>query len=131
MKSEKMEWHLSGNGNKALLPSMLTDVSLTHKREQKKIIIDAKFYKDMFQANYGKQSFHSGNMYQMFTYLSHQPRELEQLCGILIYPFNGKEIHEVYRWDERTTIEIMTVDLGAKWRDIYRELMQVVEREVD
>lgn len=128
VKSERMQWHLSGN--RKLLPSMLTDVSLIHRIEHKKVIIDAKFYKNMFQTNFGKQSLHSGNMYQMFTYLCHQPKELAQLRGVLIYPFNGLEIHETYRWDERTTIEVLTVDLGAKWRDIYRELIQVVHGEI-
>ena len=129
VKSERLEWNLSGN--KALLPSMLTDISLTHRRKHKKIIIDAKFYKNMFQVNHGKKTFHSGNMYQMFTYLLHQPNELENLRGILIYPFNGQETHEVYRWDERMTIEVVTVNLAARWHDIYHELIQVVDEKVD
>lgn len=124
VNSERLQWKLSGNA--AFLPSMLTDVSLTHRKKQKKIIIDAKFYKNMFQVNYDKRSFHSGNMYQMFTYLNHQPTELEQVRGILIYPFNGQEIKEVYQWDERMKIEVLTVNLDEKWRDIYEELMEVV-----
>ncbi|MGM8366363.1 McrC family protein [Virgibacillus sp. W0181] len=129
VKSERLDWNLTGN--QALLPSMLTDVSLLHRKEQKKIIIDAKFYKHMFQVHHDKRSFHSGNMYQMFTYLHHQPKELENLRGILVYPFNGHEIHEVYLWDERVAIEVMTVNLAASWRDIYEELMQVVDESVD
>lgn len=125
VKSERLQWKLSGNA--AFLPSMLTDVSLTHRKKQKKIIIDAKFYKNMFQVNYDKISFHSGNMYQMFTYLNHQPNELEQLRGILIYPFNGQEINEVYQWDDRMKMEVLTVNLGEKWHEIYQELMDVVK----
>src|SRR5699024_10344339 len=127
VKSEKFHWQLSGDNT--FLPSMQTDVSMTHLNESKKIIIDAKFYKSMFQFHFEKQSYHSGNMYQMFTYLLHQPKELVQLRCILIYPFNRQEINEIYRWDERMTIEMMTVDLGASWRDIYRRLLQVVDKQ--
>src|SRR5699024_6506950 len=77
---EYMRWNLEGN--EAFLPRMETDVSLTHKRKQKKIIIDAKFYRHMFQTSYEKRSFHSHNMYQMFTYLQHQPSHLN-VRGIL------------------------------------------------
>src|SRR5690625_292060 len=127
VKSERLQWNLSGNT--AFLPSMLTDVSLTHRKKQKKIIIDAKFYKNMFQTNYDKTSFHSGNMYQMFTYLNHQPAELEQLRGILIYPFNGRKINEVYQWDDRMKMEVLTVNLGEKWHEIYQELIDVLKDE--
>ena len=60
--SEVMHWQL--DGNQAFLPTMRTDISLTHKTQKQKLIIDAKFYKNMFQENYGKSSFHSHNMYQ-------------------------------------------------------------------
>ena len=40
VKVEQMQWKL--DGNTALLPSMRTDISLIHKREPKKIVMDAK-----------------------------------------------------------------------------------------
>jgi 5-methylcytosine-specific restriction enzyme subunit McrC len=57
VQSEVMQWQLMGN--RSLLPSMKTDVSLSHKNGRQKIVIDAKFYKNIFQENYGKFSFHS------------------------------------------------------------------------
>lgn len=124
IKSERMQWNLQGNKN--LLPTMLTDVSLTHRFENKKIIIDAKFYKNIFQTYYDKDSFHSHNLYQLFTYLMHQSNEFKQLRGILIYPFNGEKIHEIYKWDDRMTMEITTVNLENKWHEIEAELMNIV-----
>src|SRR5690625_1872561 len=90
--SERMKWNLEGN--KAYLPGMLTDVSLTHRRELKKIIIDAKFYKNMFQVYRDKQSFHSGNMYQMFAYVQHKSEQIEKLRGVWIYTYNDVAIQE-------------------------------------
>lgn len=122
---EQMQWKLEGNT--ALLPSMRTDISLTHKREPKKIVMDAKFYKNVFQEFHGKASFHSNNMYQLFTYLMHQEQE-KDVRGILIYPFNGTDVDESYLWNERVTLEIMTVNLNDSWKDIYEKLASVVNK---
>lgn len=123
VKAESMHWKLEGN--KAFLPGMLTDVSLSHKNGLEKIIIDAKFYKDIFQVHHGKSSFRSGNMYQLFTYLMHQDPNMK-LRGILIYPFNGEQVDEKYDWNERITMEVMTLDLNESWDFIYSRLVSVV-----
>lgn len=123
VKAEGMQWKLEGN--KAFLPGMRTDVSLVHKNKREKIIIDAKFYKNVFQVHHGKPSFHSHNMYQLFTYLMHQDTDL-QLRGVLIYPFNSDEVDEQYIWNERMTMEIMTLDLSESWAVIYQKLIKVL-----
>lgn len=123
--SETMQWKLHG-GDRSLLPSMRTDVSLTHKSKPEKIIIDAKFYKNTLQEFHGKASFHSHNMYQIFTYLMHQPKEMK-VRGILVYPFNGVEVDESYWWDERVSMEVLTVNLDESWKAIHSRLMEVVK----
>ncbi|MBM7587316.1 5-methylcytosine-specific restriction endonuclease McrBC regulatory subunit McrC [Bacillus pakistanensis] len=125
--SEVMQWQLKGNPS--LLPSMRTDVSLTQKNGSEKIIIDAKFYKNVFQENYGKSSFHSHNMYQLYTYLMHQPKEWK-VRGILIYPLNGVEVDETFRWDERVTMEVITLNLDDSWKGIYGKLMAVLGKSI-
>jgi 5-methylcytosine-specific restriction enzyme subunit McrC len=124
VKSETMQWSLEGN--RSFLPSMRTDISLIHKSGTEKIVMDAKFYKHMFQESYGKTSFHSHNLYQLFTYLMHQPKSLS-LRGILIYPYNGTHVREVYRWNETVTMEVMTLDLNQSWGGIHKSLLKVVE----
>ncbi|MEK5391846.1 hypothetical protein NSQ59_15940 [Margalitia sp. FSL K6-0131] len=123
VQSEVMQWNL--RGNQALLPSMKTDITLIHKNVQQKIVMDAKFYRNIFQKHFGKTSFHSHNLYQMFTYLMHQPKDIA-LRGILIYPYNGTEIDEKFAWDDRMTVEVLTLNLDDSWRDIYRSLMSVL-----
>ena len=65
-------------------------------------------------------------MYQLFTYLQHQPKEIENVRGILVYPYNGINMNEKYHWDDRITMEIMTIDLGAKWDKIKESLLQLL-----
>src|SRR5690625_3003161 len=125
VKSERLSWHLQG-GNQSLLPTLLSDVSLTHRNKAEKIIMDAKFYRYVFQTYYDKNSFHSHNMYQIFTYLMHQPSDIERLRGILVYPFNGQDVHQIYEWNDAITMEVVTVNLNLRWRELYGELMDVV-----
>ena len=122
--SERFQWKLTGN--QSFLPTMVTDISLTNRNGQEKIIMDAKFYKHIFQEHFGKESFHSHNLYQLFTYLMHQPKELK-VRGILIYPKNGKDVQESFVWDERMSIEVMTLNLDSSWKEIYARLMSVVD----
>lgn len=65
--SETLGWQLEGNS--ALLTSMKRDVSLTHKNGRQMIVMDAKFYRNIFQEHFGKASFHSHNRYQQFPYM--------------------------------------------------------------
>lgn len=123
VSSEVIKWKLEGNSS--YLPSMKTDVSLTHRNKQQKLVMDAKFYKNIFQENFGKASFHSHNMYQLFTYLMHQPKDLD-IRGILIYPYNGVLVDESFCWDDRITIEITTLNLDDSWKDIYRKLIDLI-----
>lgn len=125
VRAEQLRWNL--RGNQTLLPSMQTDVTLTDHRENKKVVIDAKFYKNMFQRNYEKDSFHSHNMYQIFTYMMHQPKEAD-IRGILIYPKNLLEdITEVYEWNERLRLEVYSLDLNASWINIKDRLDEILK----
>ncbi len=123
--SERLHWKLEGNSS--FLPTMQTDVSMLHKNKQEKIIIDAKFYKNMFQEHFGNQSFHSHNLYQLFTYLMHQPEDLS-IRGILIYPYNGYLVNETYQWNGRVSIEVVSLNLGDAWGEIYNRLKRLIER---
>jgi 5-methylcytosine-specific restriction enzyme subunit McrC len=41
------------------------------------------------------------------------------LKGILLSPFNGVEVDEAFSWDVRMKIEVITLNLDHKWKDIY------------
>lgn len=124
VEREYLRWNLKGNPT--YLPSMITDVSLTHRSKSKKIIVDAKFYKYTFQINRGRRSYHSDHMYQMFAYLQHQPIHIKDVQGILIYPYNGRSIDETYAWDDRLQLRFVTLDLRKKWPEIEQTLLTLI-----
>ena len=55
----------------------------------------------------------------------HQRKDLT-LRGILIYPYNGTEVDEKFMWDDRMTVEVLTLNLEDSWGDIYKKLMSVL-----
>lgn len=123
-RRERFTWDLSGN--EYLLPRMETDISLTHRFKNEKIIIDAKFYEDIFQWNFGKPSFRSSNMYQMFAYIHHQPSN-HKVRGILVYPYNGRHVKEEYLYTDKATLEMRTIDLSASWDTIKKDLLSFLK----
>lgn len=62
---------------------METDISL--ENEEKKIIIDAKYYKETMTVNYDKERIRSSNLYQLFSYLLNQQDGSEKLIWQLEY----------------------------------------------
>ena len=65
---------------------MQTDIVLYHKG--KKLIIDAKYYKNMYQKNklYNKETFKSNHLYQIFTYVKNEDKEEQgNVYGMLLY----------------------------------------------
>lgn len=51
----------------AMLPVMQTDFMLIYK--EKVLIIDAKYYTHTNQSQFDTHTLHSGNLYQIFTYV--------------------------------------------------------------
>lgn len=55
------------------------------------LIIDAKYYAHNMQVQYNKRTIHSGNMYQIYTYVKNKEFELEKsgephkVSGMLLY----------------------------------------------
>ena len=82
-------WALDADDDCALLPAMKTDVTLS--RGDKVLIIDAKYYSKMTQVQFGVAKLHSGNLYQIFSYVKNKQWELDQserpcrVAGLLLY----------------------------------------------
>ena len=103
VRSENISWDFTPlddeSGN--YLPMMQTDVSLESKT--RKIIIDTKFYRSTFQKHYDKSTIHSGNLYQLFSYLKNVEAKGGELNkkseGILLYPTVDEECDLGYEFD--------------------------------
>jgi 5-methylcytosine-specific restriction enzyme subunit McrC len=108
------------------LPLMKTDISITSK--DRKIIIDAKYYKECLQEHYNKETIRSSNLYQLFTYVKNaeaQGGSARNCEGILIYPTVQKEADLNYMMESHK-ISIKTLNLNQNWKRISDDLMRII-----
>lgn len=88
--SSEIKWAFSGEGAK-LFPKMQSDIMLT--KGNRRLIIDAKFYSHTTAENYGKHSFHSHNLYQIFTYVMNESESFSgDVSGMLLYAKTSDDI---------------------------------------
>ncbi|UQX55095.1 5-methylcytosine-specific restriction endonuclease system specificity protein McrC [Cytobacillus pseudoceanisediminis] len=120
---ENIYWDAEGEDTR-YLPLMQTDISL--ESVDQKIIIDTKYYQNALTQNFGSQKLISGNLYQLFAYLSnHKKAEGEETVGMLLYPKTGKELMLEYRI-KGFSIRINTIDLNRDWLSIHTRLKEIV-----
>lgn len=109
---------------KNALPIMQTDINLEFN--DRKIIIDTKYYKDTLS---DREKIHSVNLYQLYAYLKNQegiedPRTMR--CeGILLYPTIDVNYKHEYRHEEHK-VSIQTINLNQNWKKIETDLLAIV-----
>lgn len=114
------------SGEISRLPNMRVDVYL--HSPQRHIIIDTKYYADALQSYRGSESFHSGNLYQLFSYLRNaagRDEAFSRVEGMLLYPRAGFPLDEHFVIQNHP-LTIATVDLSAPWRDIKARLLGIL-----
>ena len=124
-----IQWQLD-HGDDLMLPKMKTDVTLEYKN--KILIIDAKFYKDNLAQNFGKNRHHSGNLYQIFTYVKNKEVELQEkdveVSGMLLYAKTNAEIQPDSDYKmSGNKISVKTLDLNQEFKDIKEQLDNIIE----
>lgn len=116
---------LSGVGR---LPSMRADVYL--RSSSRKIIIDTKYYTKALQSYHQVESFHSGNLYQLFSYLKNaagQDPGFGSCEGVLLYPWAGRALRERYVVQGHE-ITLATLDLSQPWHQVASQLQHLLVR---
>ncbi|WP_254694080.1 5-methylcytosine restriction system specificity protein McrC [Sulfitobacter sp. SK012] len=130
--SERMKWAAAAANEEDLmyLPIMQTDITLRSSTQT--IIADAKYYKDALSGGRYQQRVRSDHLYQLSTYLAHVRRRepAKVLSGMLIYPVVGERVRLDYEL-LGVPVQIATVDLGAEWQDIDRELKSLFNSTKD
>ncbi|WP_350300000.1 5-methylcytosine-specific restriction endonuclease system specificity protein McrC [Peribacillus frigoritolerans] len=120
---ENIYWEAEGE-NTAYLPLMQTDISL--ENIEWKIIMDTKYYQNSLIQNWGSQKLISGNLYQLFAYLSNHKKAIgKETIGILLYPKTGKALNLSYVV-KGFPMKIFTVDLNSNWESIHERLLEIV-----
>lgn len=129
-KPARIPWQLDDDMNE-MLPVMQTDVMLTYR--EKTLIIDAKYYGHSTQVQYDRHTIHSGNMYQIFTYVKNKEAELSgrphQVSGMLLYARTDEEIYPDNEYRIMgNRIEVRTLDLSGDFALIRKQLDAIVYR---
>lgn len=128
VKREVIRWQfrLADESHRQFLPRMETDITL--ENNDRKIIIDTKYYQKNLVTRFEQQKIHSSNLYQLFSYLLNQEDGTEKTRtarGILLYPTVEKELNLVYEFDEHI-LEIKTVNLNSDWAIISDRLLDIL-----
>ena len=109
------------------IPRMEADVIL--EAPHRRIILDAKFYREALGGRHGHRGLHSENLYQLLAYLRNREATVPSTRrheGILLYP----TVTDPIRIDvclEGFWIHARSIDLAQDWRNIHRDMLQVIE----
>jgi 5-methylcytosine-specific restriction enzyme subunit McrC len=115
-----------------MLPVMQSDIMLTY--DGKILIIDAKYYGQSLQQQYDRYSIHSGNLYQIFTYVKNKEAEISEkehdsVSGMLLYAKTDAELYpdNEYRMSGNR-IEVRTLDLSGDFDSIRLQLNHIANK---
>ena len=125
-RAEQIDWALD-DGYRTHLPIMQSDIMLTNKKGNT-LIIDAKYYGSTLQTNYDVQTIHSGNLYQIFTYVKNKQLENPDatVSGLLLYAKTEEDIqpNDIYTMSGNK-IGVQTVDLNTTFPEIRDSLKKL------
>lgn len=126
--ASQIPWQLDDE-NRSMLPIMQTDIMLSHK--EKVLIIDAKYYSRIAQTQYNTTTLHSGNLYQIFTYVKNKEAELQngphRVSGMLLYAKTDESVIPDNRYRmSGNEIAVRTLDLNCDFNDIAAQLNRIV-----
>ena len=128
--ASRIPWQLDDDMS-AMLPVMQTDIMLSHG--EKTLIIDAKYYAHSTQIQYDKHTLHSGNMYQIFTYVKNKEAELadrpHEVSGMLLYAKTDEEIYPENEYSmSGNRIGVRTLNLDGDFAMIKAQLDGIVQK---
>lgn len=130
VKAAQVKWNLGEDADKAVikfLPVMQTDIFL--RFEEKILIIDAKYYGKTMQKQYDKYTYHSNNMYQIFTYVKNYDVENSgNVSGMLLYAKTNEAVTPDAEYPMGgNKISVKTLDLNVNFNLLAKQLDKFVE----
>lgn len=127
--ASQISWQLDNEEN-SMLPIMQSDIML--QRNGKILIIDAKYYTHSTQVRFDNHTLHSGNLYQIFTYVKNKEYELRDkehtVAGMILYAKTDEEIYpnNIYQMSGNQ-ITVKTLDLNLPFAEIAEQLDTIVK----
>ena len=127
VRAAQIPWQLDDD-MRDMLPTMQTDIML--EAAGKTLIVDAKYYAHATQSQYGVRSQHSGNLYQIFTYVKNKAAMKENpqnVSGLLLYAGTDEDItpNQTYSMSGNR-ISVETLDLNQDFSGIKAHLDRIV-----
>lgn len=122
--ASQIPWALD-DGVGTMLPVMRSDIMLS--RDNRVLIIDAKYYTHTTQTQYDVHTLHSNNLYQIFTYVKNKDAEFNdephEVSGMLLYARTDEAAlpDNVYRMSGNR-ISVKTLDLNRDFSEIAAQL---------
>ena len=114
---------------RTMLPTMQSDITLSYGK--KTLIIDAKCYTKNIQSQFDKRTIHSGNLYQIFTYVKNKTLQDgfsdQEVSGLLLYARTADEIQpDGDFFMSGNKISVKTLDLNTPFDEIKKQLNDIV-----
>lgn len=127
--ASQIPWALD-DGIGTMLPVMQSDIMLTRGSEV--LIIDAKYYTHTTQTQYDVHTLHSGNLYQIFTYVKNKDTEFgdkpNKVSGMLLYAATDEAIQPDNSYQmSGNKISVKTLDLNRDFSEIAAQLNAIVD----
>jgi 5-methylcytosine-specific restriction enzyme subunit McrC len=131
--SSRITWNIDSDDVKigvlSVLPIMQTDITLRYG--ERVLIIDTKYYSRTMQRyeQYAsdKWTFHSNNLYQIFTYVKNQDvQNTGNVAGMLLYAKTEETIAPDHDFHIRGNLfSVKTLDLNMSFRNIAAQLDRI------
>lgn len=131
--ASQIPWQLDDEES-SMLPVMQSDIML--QRGDRVLIIDTKYYEHSTQVQFDKHTLHSGNLYQIFTYVKNKEYEMRdkdhKVAGMLLYAKKDEEIYpnNVYQMSGNQ-ISVRTLDLNLPFSEIAEQLNTIAKTHFD
>ena len=117
-----IDWDYSKESDSPLiqyLPKMKTDIVLT--KDNKTLIIDAKYYSKSMIENYDKATLRSAHLYQIFAYVKNMDTtNTGNVSGLLLYAKTEEEV-----FPDGEPFVISGNSIGAKTLDLNKEFKEI------
>ena len=126
-RTNYIEW--DAQGETEYLPAMKTDITLEDKSQKKVLIIDTKYYGRTMQNQFGKNSYHSGNIYQIHSYVNNKKATyVGKVSGLLLYAKTDEEVTPNQKFTiSGNQFAVQTLDLNVDFSDIEKQLNDIVK----
>lgn len=130
VRAGQVKWDLAEDTEESMirfLPIMRTDIFLRYRGRI--LIIDTKYYGKTLQTQYDKATLHSGNVYQIFTYVKNQDAfRIGNVSGMLLYAKTDEAITPDCSFVMGgNRISVKTLDLNKEFPLIAAQLDRIAE----